>query len=556
MVKKSKTNKSKKDKKDKISGQIHPQETEFQKIRDYFKLVNSTISEIIYNILLEIPRDRLLTNDDIVQIIKKIKSNPKLKNVNVVLLLKYFQSFGRDLFDDIFNKFYLHVCSGGFDTINKTGTEHDILKYVMCLNEGDKTFNTSIDNIDNKFYYSLIHNIHIYYNQEFIETFNNVYDKIIQLQEIPNNVVISLGDSLSKIVDGINFSNYTTSGKNNNKFIDTLFISGNITEYYKAIDGGEYLKLSEDKVKALNVKAEFMREYLFKNIIETIGSGKTITFIDYGYSGRALVTLDYIFTKILFPKNPKMKDKINFVNFTNKGDDITNLLNRLRKDINLKADEKYTMSLKYELVPTPIQTQIIDSEDYEARCIPQFPVNDWSIKKYQEYLKNPIFTNDFNAYDYVLKVARDLNDPRFKEDETDVKQKKKRYGEYKTYFGCNLNRLFCNIMVLFHISDSEKYKLENPELIQNMGIEEDIRESKKYQSEDIKLIETILWDILMSDYSNFEKYDKSIIPDEILQKINSFLKLNPSENAFEDIMYKLKYLKYKLKYLKLKKMNK
>jgi hypothetical protein len=550
-----KNNKRVKRKQEKTTIQPHPQEAKFVKIREYFQIVNSTISEIIYNILLEIPRDRLLTNVDIINIIKKIKDNPKLKNVNIVLLLKYFQSFGYDFFDDIFNKFYSHICSGGLDIKKETSTVNDVLKYLMCLKPGDKTFNQSTENMADKLYYLIIHNIHIYNDPVFIQTFNTVYDKILKEQKVPNNIVISLGDSLSKIVDGINFSNYKKSSEMNNKLIDTLLISGNITEYYTGEDGVEYLKLSSTKVADLKSKDAFMRNYLFKNIIDLIRDGKTITFIDYGFSGRALITLDYIFTKILFPSNLRIIEKIKIVNFTNKEDNIRNLLDRLSKDPKIQPIFRYKMSIIPELINTPIPVQIIESEDYEARCVPQFPVDKWSIKNYKENMENPIYTNYFDdKQDFILNVAKDLKDHRLVN--IDVKGEQIQRLEYKSYFGCNLNRLFCNIMVLFHMSDTDK--LQNTELLQDMGIELDIVETKKYP--DILAIFDILWDIFEeSNYSNLkEKLDKGIVPDEMLHKIMSFLKLNPaeiaiSEIALSEISYKEKYLKYKLKYLKLKK---
>jgi hypothetical protein len=542
MAKKNKRNKGKKDK---ISSQPHPLEAKFVKIRDYFKIVNSTISEFIYDILLEIPRDRLLTNDDIIKTIKKIKDNPKLKNVNIVLLLKYFQSFGFHFFDDVFNKFYVHICSGGLDIKNETSTVNDVLKYLMCINPGDTTFNSSTEKMAEKIYYKIIHNIHIYNDPVFIQTFNTVYAKILEEQSKPNNIVISLGDSLSKIVDGINFSNYTKSSKMNNKLIDTLLISGNITDYYRKEDDKEYLKLNLDKVADLNSKGDFMRQYLFKNIINAIQNNKTITFIDYGFSGRALVTLDYIFTKILFP-NPKIQEKIKLVIFTDKEDDIKVKLGTLSVDEKIDKKFRYKITLPYELIHAPVPAQIVESEDYEARCVPQFPVDKWSIKKYTENIENPIFTNYFDEnQDFIFKIAKELKDPHIID--IDVKGERKQRLEYKTYYGCNLNRLFCNIMVLFHMSDTNK--LENTALLQEMGIELDITESKKYT--DVEDIFDILWYILKSDYSELE----GIVSGEMPDKIMSFLKLNPSENAIADIIYKEKYLKYKLKYLNLKKMN-
>lgn len=543
----NKGKKVKKEKIDKISSQPHPQEAKFVKIRDYFQIVNSTISEIIYDILLEIPRDRLLSNVDIIKTIKKIKDNPKLKNVNIVLLLKYFQSFGFHFFDDVFNKFYVHICSGGLDIKNETSTVNDVLKYLMCLNPGDTTFNSSTEQMAEKLYYLIIHNIHIYNDPVFIQTFNTVYAKILEEQSKPNNIIISLGDSLSKIVDGINFSNYKKSSKMNIKLIDTLLISGNITEYYnRKIEGKEYLKLNLDKVEELKKKDAFMRNYLFKNIIDALRNGNTITLIDYGFTGRALVTLDYIFTKILFPGNLKILSQVKLVNFTDKKDNIVLLLDTLSKDKELEQKNRYKMSIPFELIHTPIPVQIVESEDYEARCVPQFPVDNWSVKKYTENMENPIFTNYFDdKQEFVLKVAKELKDPRLVN--IDVKGELKQRLEYKSYFGCNLNRLFCNIMILFHMSDINK--LENTELLQEMGIELDITESKKYP--DIEALFDTLWDILNSDYSKLE----GNVSDEILDKIMSFLKLNPSENAIADIVYKEKYLKYKLKYLNLKKMN-
>lgn len=525
----------------------HPQEAIFVKIREYFNTVNTTVSDIIYEIFLEIPRDRLLTNDDIILIIKKLKDNPKLKNVNIVLLLKYFHSFGNHLFDDVFNKFYVHICSGGFDIKDETSTMNDVLKYFMCLNPGDTQFNTSLEKMSDKFYYLIMHNIHVYNQPEFIKTFNTVYAKILEEQSKPNNIVISLGDSLSKIVDGINFANYKKTGKINN-MIETLLISGNITEYYKrSTDNKNYLKLSLDKVAELNRKNEFMRNHLFKNIIEALRNDKTVTFIDYGFTGRALITLDYIFTKILFPNNQLIIKKIKLVNFTNKKEDITLLLNTLSKAEDLKPEVRYKMLLNYELIDTPIPVQIIESEDYEARCVPYFPINEWTVKKYTENISNPIFTNYFDdKQDYILKVAKELKDPHLVD--IDVKGEKKQRFEYKSYFGCNLNRLFCNVMVLIHLADSSK--LENTKLVQEMGIELDITESKKYS--DIEEIFDILWYILTSDYSKLE----TKVSDTMLDKIVSFLKINPTENAIADIVYKQKYLKYKSKYLQLKKMNK
>jgi hypothetical protein len=184
-----------------------------------------------------------------------------------------------------------------FKKICQTTLDQNLYNYIFCdKNQLDDTF------------YTPFNFIKLYVDHQYTEGLN-YFTYLCMYYKLKNIPIFDLGDSLHKFV--IPFNAF------NDNYIKKILLSGNIYDNVygpKSQDGIPEavvdVKINEEKRKDLDSKLDFLEYTLFKDVISFLKENKQVVIIDYGNSGRALLTLKYIFEKINSKYNFNLKNLI------------------------------------------------------------------------------------------------------------------------------------------------------------------------------------------------------------------------------------------------------
>jgi hypothetical protein len=346
--------------------------------------------------------------------------------------------------------------------------------------------------------------IKLYVNKMYTDGLRD-FTYLCMYYKLKNIPIFDLGDSLHKFVVPFNAFN--------DNYIKKILLSGNIYDNVygpNTADGTPSpiidVKINEDKKKELDSKLDFLEYTLFKDVIELLKQNKKVVIIDYGNSGRALLTLKYIFETINAKYNFNLKNLI-LIWFSA---ETKAILGYIKKYVEFPFTVVITDHILF-----PSEMTNAEEHGYRARCTPKFPIRLWTNEQYKEVL-------DRNIYDMEItkKETPELFDKLLSIHE---KYKYKLDGDTLTipnYYLCNLHESFSILLSANLIGKIMKICNEHN-------------------------LET-LFDFIKTDIfkNNLLQLDQFKTP----EMVDAYIASMQDGGS----IYKNKYLKYKQKYLTLK----
>jgi len=389
-----------------------------------------------------------------------------------------------DMVDTIFKTQYKKYC--------KETSDKKLFKYIFCdKNQLEDT------------YYTPFNFIKLYVNEMYTDGLRD-FTYICMYYKLKNIPIFDLGDSLHKFVVPFNAFN--------DNYIKKILLSGNIYDnvYGPPVDDNPPpivdIVLNEDKKKELDSKLDFVEQIMFRDVLNELKQNKKAVIIDYGNSGRALLTLKYIFETINKKYNFNLKNLI-LIWFSA---ETKAILGYIKKYVEFPFTVLITDHIMF-----PSEMTNAEEHGYRARCTPKFPIRLWTNEQYKEVL-------DRNIYDMEItkKETPDLFDRLVSIHE---KYKYKLDGEsliIPNYYLCNLHEVFSILL-------SANLILEIIEICKTFKIDE--------------LFDHIKTTIFKNNLLNLNDFNT---PETVEGYISKILD--------GGAIYKNKYLKYKQKYLELK----
>ena len=170
--------------------------------------------------------------------------------------------------------------------------------------------------------------------------------------------IYSLGDSLDKF----GFAHNVVVGYNE---VQTIPFSSNMYN--------PDMSINEDKKKLVDMNAQsfYDNNSDFRNLVENMRNGKNVLVVDFGLTGKGMLTFDYVLSK--FVDN---LDHIMFIHFTMHPEEV-------ERNIALST-------MPNNIIEVDLSFFHSNSEAYGSRCVPRYTPSDWQNELTAVYIEDGI----------------------------------------------------------------------------------------------------------------------------------------------------------------------